>query len=84
MVEFDYVEVIPLSVAIAVLWHFGTQQGPEPNRFDKALVTTIVNADTANQKRLALGFYEYVTAVQCATRLPDGLERLRILVERGY
>ena len=53
------------EVAQHVLWHFG-EGGLRPGSFLEKLLVAIAGSDQENQLRLALGFPDYVTAVQLA------------------
>lgn len=58
------VNVTP-KIAAHVLWHFqpGVAPALKPGSFTRSLIDTIARADPTNKARLALGFPEYVFAV---------------------
>lgn len=73
------------KVAAQVLYHFDGPRPPalRPGSFITSLIDTIAHADPNNQRRLALGFPDYVVAVQLAQDTADGVATLRRLAGGG-
>jgi hypothetical protein len=71
-------DVISTEVANQVLFYFG-EGGYPPGSFVQQLLRTITNGDRQNRARLALGFPDYVAAMDLAQYDPDGLDRLKSL-----
>jgi hypothetical protein len=69
---------IPRRIADHVLAHFG-HGGYQAGSFTRNLILTIASADPGNQRKLALGFPEYVAAVQLAQLDDDGITRLQAI-----
>lgn len=74
----DVPRAAPIGAEVAqhVLFHFG-EGGYRPGAFFEKLIVAIAAADQGNQLRLALGFPDYVTAVQLAQYEGTGIAALR-------
>lgn len=75
--------MIGVTPAAQVLWWFDHSRGYRPGSFMENLIRAIASADPQNRARLALGFPEYVEAMNVAQNMPGGLDRLHDIVVGG-
>lgn len=68
---------IPTKAAAHVLHHFGHDGGHPAGDFTTRLLKAIAIADSNNLGRLALGFPEYIAAVNLISYDPNGVARLQ-------
>ena len=70
---------IPHEVAAHVLHEFG-EIGLLPGSFTTALIAAAAKADHSNRTRLALGFPQYIEAVELIKFRDDGVDILKNIV----